>query len=193
VQLVEEFDAILELVGYSTIIDSLKIVDRGGRVCLAGFLGGLASIPDSNTVLQMASGVHFSFFGSFAFGSPEFPLSDVPLQEVVQIATSGELDAKPWRVFRFEGIEALDFLAWNAAKARGGAVIFDYLDSALDGQVDLRERIRALQKLQYVVMHLIVVHTTFETAVKAGPSHHVEILPPFLQPFYWEHSKSTLC
>jgi NADPH:quinone reductase-like Zn-dependent oxidoreductase len=75
VQLVEEFDAILELVGYSTIIDSLKIVDRGGRVGLAGFLGGLASIPDSNTVLQMASGVYFSFFGSFAFGSPEFPLS----------------------------------------------------------------------------------------------------------------------
>ncbi|KAF3394605.1 hypothetical protein F1880_005584 [Penicillium rolfsii] len=63
---------------------------------------------------------------------------------------------------------ALDFLAWNAAKARGGAFMFDYLDSTLDGQVDLRERIGALQKLQYVVMHLIVVHTTFKTAVKTG-------------------------
>jgi NADPH:quinone reductase-like Zn-dependent oxidoreductase len=97
VQLVEEFDAILELVGYSTIIDSLKIVDRGGRVCLVGFLGGLASIPDSNTLLQMASGVHFSFLGSFAFGSPEFPLSDVPLKKL-----SRWLQVENWMLSRGE-------------------------------------------------------------------------------------------
>src|SRR5204863_5117216 len=44
----EKFDAILDLVGNSTILDSLKMARRGGRVCLAGFLGGLAPIADFN-------------------------------------------------------------------------------------------------------------------------------------------------
>jgi NADPH:quinone reductase len=29
----------------------------------------------------MASGVYLTFFGSFVFGTPGFPLSDVPLQQ----------------------------------------------------------------------------------------------------------------
>ena len=33
-----------------------------------------------NPLLQMSSGVHFSLFGSFVFGMPGFPLSDVPSQ-----------------------------------------------------------------------------------------------------------------
>jgi NADPH:quinone reductase-like Zn-dependent oxidoreductase len=118
-RLPEKFDAILELVGNSTILDSLKVVRRGGRVCLAGFLGGLAPIPDFNPLLQMASGVHFSFFGSFAFGAPEFPLSDVPLQDVVEMAASGELNVKPWKVFKFEDIgEAHRLMENNEAQGK---------------------------------------------------------------------------
>lgn len=76
----DKFDAILELVGNSTVVDSIKMARRGGRVCLAGFLGGLAPIPDFNPLLQMASGVH-SPFESFVFEAPEFPLSGVPNPE----------------------------------------------------------------------------------------------------------------
>ncbi len=36
-------DAVLDLVGNTTILDSLAMVRRGGRVCEAGFLGGLES------------------------------------------------------------------------------------------------------------------------------------------------------
>jgi NADPH:quinone reductase len=97
-------DAVLELVGNSTILNSLAMVRRGGRVCLAGFLGGLEPIPSFSPLLQMPSGVHFSFFGSFMFGSPEFPLSDVPLQTIVDRATTGAYQAKPAAVFRFEEI-----------------------------------------------------------------------------------------
>jgi NADPH:quinone reductase-like Zn-dependent oxidoreductase len=117
-----KFDAILELVGNSTIVDSLKMVHRGGRVCLAGFLGGLAPIPEFNPLLQMASGVHFSFFGSFAFGTPEFPLSDVPLQDVVKMAASGELNAKPWKVFKFGDIHEAHRLMENS-DAQGKMVV----------------------------------------------------------------------
>lgn len=101
----DKFDAILELIGNSTVVDSLKIARRGGRVCLAGFLGGLAPIPDFNPLLQMASGVHFSFFGSFVFGTPEFPLSDVPLREIVAMVARKQFNADPWKVFRFEEIQ----------------------------------------------------------------------------------------
>ena len=92
-------DAVLDLIGNSTILDSMAMVRRGGRVCLAGFLGGLAPIASFNPLLQMPSGVHFSFFGSFMFGTPEFPVSDVPFQEIVDRVAAGKYQAKPARVF----------------------------------------------------------------------------------------------
>jgi NADPH:quinone reductase len=52
-----QLDAVLDLVGNSTILDSLAMLRRGGRACLAGWLGGLDPIHDFNPLLQMASGV----------------------------------------------------------------------------------------------------------------------------------------
>lgn len=96
-------DAVLELVGNSTLLDSFAMVRRGGRVCLAGFLGGLAPLASFNPLLQMPSGVQFSFFGSFMFGTREFPLAEVPMQTVDR-AAAGSYKAKPSRIFRFEEI-----------------------------------------------------------------------------------------
>jgi NADPH2:quinone reductase len=98
-------DAVLELVGNSTILDSLTMVRRHGRVCLAGWLGGLAPIASFNPLLQMASGVHFSLFGSFMFGTPGFSLSDVSLQTIVDRVATGSYKAKPAKVFRFDDIQ----------------------------------------------------------------------------------------
>jgi NADPH:quinone reductase len=100
----KRLDAVLDLVGNSTILDSLAMLRRGGRACLAGWLGGLAPIADFNPLAQMASGVYLTFFGSFVFGTPGFPLSDVPLQEIARDVAAGRLKAKPSRVFRFEEI-----------------------------------------------------------------------------------------
>ena len=100
----KRIDAVLDLVGNSTILDSLAMLRRGGRACLAGFLGGLAPVPDFNPLLQMSSGVHFSFFSSFVFGKPGFPLSDVPLRTIADQVAAGRYRAKPARVFRFEDI-----------------------------------------------------------------------------------------
>src|SRR6202012_1230173 len=55
-------DAVLELVGNSTVVGSLTMVRRHGRLCLAGFLGGVDPIPRFMPRLQLPSGVHFSFF-----------------------------------------------------------------------------------------------------------------------------------
>jgi len=98
-------DAVLELVGNSTLLDSLKMLRRGGRLCEAGWLGGLAPIAEFNPLMQMPSGVQLSLFGSFVFGTPEFPLTEVPLQTIVDRVAQGTYKAKPARVFRFEEIQ----------------------------------------------------------------------------------------
>jgi NADPH:quinone reductase len=100
----KQIDAVLDLVGNSVVLDSLAMLRRGGRSCLAGWLGGLDPIPDFNPLLQMASGVYLTFFGSFVFGTPGFPLSDVPLQQIAADAAAGRLDVKPVRIFRFDEI-----------------------------------------------------------------------------------------
>ena len=100
----KKIDAVLDLVGNSVVLDSLAMLRRGGRSCLAGWLGGLDAIPDFNPLLQMASGVYLTFFGSFVFGTPGFPLSDVPLQKIAEDAAAGRIDVKPARIFRFDEI-----------------------------------------------------------------------------------------
>jgi NADPH:quinone reductase len=99
-----EIDAVLDLVGNSTILDSLDMLRRGGTACLAGWLGGLAPIPDFNPLLRMPSGVNWNFLGSFVFGNPGFPLSDVPLADIARQVADGTLDAKPSHVFSFDQI-----------------------------------------------------------------------------------------
>ncbi|WP_342052558.1 MULTISPECIES: zinc-binding dehydrogenase [unclassified Cupriavidus] len=114
-----QIDAVLDLVGNSVVLDSLRIVRRGGKVCLAGWLGGLDPIPDFNPLLQMASGVYLTFFGSFVFGSPQFPVSDVPLQAIAADVAAGRYQAKPSRIFRFDEVrEAHRVMEANEAKGK---------------------------------------------------------------------------
>src|SRR5580658_9196354 len=101
----KKIDAVLDLVGNTVVLDSLAMLRRGGRSCLAGWLGGLEPIHDFNPLLQMASGVYLTFFGSFVFGTPAFPLSDVPLSQIAADAAAGRLDVKPARTFRFGEIQ----------------------------------------------------------------------------------------
>jgi NADPH:quinone reductase len=115
-------DAVLDLVGNSTILESLGLVRRGGRVCLAGFLGGLAPLPAFNPLAQLPSGAHLSFFGSFMFGAPSFPLSDVPLQAIADRAREGAYRAKPARTFRFDEIREAHRLM-DASRANGKLVV----------------------------------------------------------------------
>jgi len=110
---------VLDLVGNSVMLDSLVMLRRGGRSCLAGWLGGLDPIRDFNPLLQMASGVYLTFFASFVFGTPGFPLSDVPLQQIAADAAAGRLDVKPTRTFRFEEIrEAHRVVEANEAEGK---------------------------------------------------------------------------
>jgi NADPH:quinone reductase-like Zn-dependent oxidoreductase len=97
-------DRVLDLVGNSVLRDSLQAVRVKGRVCQAGFLGGLGPVADFLPAFDMPSGVQFSFFGSFEVGNPSYPISAIPFQEIVAKAEAGVYQAKPARVFTFDEI-----------------------------------------------------------------------------------------
>ena len=115
----KKVDVVLDLVGNSTLLDSIAIPHRHGRICMAGWLGGLEPVKDFNPLLQMASGIHFSLFGSFVFGTPEFPVSEVPLQQIVDRVAKGIYKAKPAAVFSFDEIrEAQRMMESNQANGK---------------------------------------------------------------------------
>jgi NADPH:quinone reductase-like Zn-dependent oxidoreductase len=118
----KQIDAVLDLVGNSTILDSLDMLRRGGTACLAGWLGGLEPIGDFNPLARMASGVYWSFFGSFVFGNPGFPLSDVPLEGIAAEVATGRLEAAPSRVFSFDEIHEAH-RTMEAGEASGKMVV----------------------------------------------------------------------
>jgi len=120
----KQIDTVLDLVGNTTFLDSLRILRRGGRMCLAGWLGGLDPVNDFNPLLQMPSGVYFTFFGSFVFGTPQFPVSDIPMQEIVDKAAKGIFKAKPAKVFRFDRIrDAQEAMESNQANGKMVVVV----------------------------------------------------------------------
>jgi NADPH2:quinone reductase len=99
-------DAVLDIVGNTTVLDSLAMLRRGGEACLVGFLGGGGPLS-LEPVFQMPSGVRFSVFASaIVTGNAEFPLSEIPFQDIVDRVASGAYRAKPAKVFRFEDIQA---------------------------------------------------------------------------------------
>jgi len=124
-RLEDKFDACLDLIGNSALLDSVKLVRRGGRLCMAGWLGGLAPVQDFNPLLQMEGGVHFSIFRSPDFGIPAFPVSDVPLHDIVQLAVDGKIDAKPSKTFSFDQIREAHRVM-EAGQANGKMVVLGY-------------------------------------------------------------------
>jgi NADPH:quinone reductase len=115
-------DAVLDIVGNTTVLDSLAMLRRGGEACLVGFLGGGGPLS-LEPVFQMPSGVRFSVFASaIVTGNAEFPLSEIPFQDIVDRVASGAYRAKPAKVFRFEDIQAAHRLM-ESNEAAGKIVI----------------------------------------------------------------------
>jgi NADPH:quinone reductase len=116
-------DAVLDLVGNGVLRDSLQSARAKGRVCQVGFLGGLEPVADFNPLTDLPSGVQLSTFASaFVLGDQQFPVTDVPLQEIVEKTRQGVYAAKPAHVFAFDQIvEAHQLL--DAGNAGGKLVV----------------------------------------------------------------------
>jgi NADPH2:quinone reductase len=115
----EGVDALLDLVGNTVLRDSLRAVRKGGQVCQAGFLGGGEPVHEFNPIFDIPSGVSLSFFGSFVLGMSDFPVSAIPMQEIVKKVEEGVYQAKPARVFTFEDLpEAHRLMESNQANGK---------------------------------------------------------------------------
>jgi NADPH:quinone reductase len=116
-------DAVLDLVGNSVLRDSLLSVRPKGRVALIGFLGGLEPVADFNPLFDLPSGVQLSTFASaFALGDEYFPITDVPLQQLIEKVERGAFKANPARVFAFDEIAEAHRLM-DAGEAGGKLVV----------------------------------------------------------------------
>jgi NADPH:quinone reductase-like Zn-dependent oxidoreductase len=95
-------DYVLDLVGASTAVDSLRLVRRGGTVCVAGSLSGWV-IPDFEPVAMIASGTKLTAFHSNDIkGSAGAAL----LQQVIREVEAGVYRPNIDRVFGLADIVA---------------------------------------------------------------------------------------
>ncbi|MCJ1399205.1 hypothetical protein MMC11_002407 [Xylographa trunciseda] len=91
------FDKVLELVGTSTLTDSLKTVKKGGIVCMAGIVGGTWVLEKFEPFI-IPSGVYLTTYASSVEAFME-----TPLDEIARLVKSGALRI-PIKTFRFEEI-----------------------------------------------------------------------------------------
>ncbi|HED35712.1 MAG TPA: alcohol dehydrogenase [Gammaproteobacteria bacterium] len=111
----EGVNSVLEIVGNSTLLDSMKMPGKGGVVCYAGLLGGSEPIS-FNPLNDMPPSVSLNFFASFMLGTPEFPLKNIPMQQIIKSAEQGHYKIKPAKVIHFNDIaQAHDLMERNVA------------------------------------------------------------------------------
>jgi NADPH:quinone reductase-like Zn-dependent oxidoreductase len=102
---VEGIDAVLDIVGNTTVLDSLAALRRGGTVCEVGFLGAGGPLT-LEPVFQIPSDRHFTTFASaLVSGGAEFPLAEIPFQAIFDRVAAGKYKAQPARVFKFHEIQ----------------------------------------------------------------------------------------
>ncbi len=111
-------DGVLDLIGNSTLLDSLRMARKGGRVCVAGFLGSGEPIA-FDWLANMPFGVDLNAFASLLFGTKDFPHSDIPMQQVVDRVADGTYKTRPVTIFPFEQIpDAHRLMEANSANGK---------------------------------------------------------------------------
>jgi NADPH:quinone reductase-like Zn-dependent oxidoreductase len=95
-------DRVLDLVGASTAVDSLRLVRRGGRVCVAGSLSGWL-IPDFEPIAMIPSGTTLTAFHSDTITGGA---GAAVLQRIVNQVEAGVYRPNVDRVFGLDDIAA---------------------------------------------------------------------------------------
>ena len=80
------FDRVLELVGTTTLLDSLQAARRGGIVCMTGILGGEWVLSEFRPMDDVPTGVKFT-----SYAGESSNLTPAQLQGYVSLVETGEL------------------------------------------------------------------------------------------------------
>ena len=95
-------DYVLDLVGASTAVDSLRLVRRGGTVCMAGSLSGWV-LPDFEPIAMIPSGTRLTAFHSDTLKGSA---GTTALQRVVREVEAGLYRPNVDRIFGLDDIVA---------------------------------------------------------------------------------------
>ena len=93
-------DYVLDLVGTSSVVDSLRLVRPGGTVCVSGSLSGWL-LPDFEPIAMIPPGTRLT-----AFGSDSVKGSTAALQRIVREVEAGAYQPNVDRVFALDDIVA---------------------------------------------------------------------------------------
>jgi Zinc-binding dehydrogenase len=111
-----EEDKVLELIGATTLLDSLRCAKQGGIVCMTGMVGNKWSFDDFSPMDAIPTAVCLTTYD----GGPEEFVS-TPLEELAQQIAAGRLHAQIGKVFRLDEIvEAHRCMEENKA---GGKIV----------------------------------------------------------------------
>lgn len=109
-------DKVLELVGATTLEDSLRCAKPGGIVCMTGMVGDRWSLPDFSPMDVIPSAVCLTIYDG---GVTDFMRT--PLQELVDQVAAGGLRVQVGRTFKLDDIaEAHRAMEENSA---GGKIV----------------------------------------------------------------------
>lgn len=110
------YDRVLELVGTTTLLDSLRCVGRGGIVCMTGMLGGSWVLDRFHPMGDVPTAVKLTSYSGEAAD-----LTPAQLQNYVDLVETGKLAVRTGPVFRFENlIQAHTLMDENRA---GGKIV----------------------------------------------------------------------
>lgn len=117
----EPYDRVLELIGTTSLLDSMRCVGRGGIVCMTGILGGEWALKDFHPMGDIPTAVKLtSYSGEASDLSPE------QLQQYLKLVESGALDVKIGPVLEFdELVKAHELMDANQA---GGKIVIRGVD-----------------------------------------------------------------
>jgi NADPH2:quinone reductase len=113
----QPYDRVLELIGATTLLDSLRCVGRGGIVCMTGILGGKWVLNDFHPMGDIPTAVKLTSYSGEAAD-----LTSGQLQDYINLVDKGELEVKTGPIFDFEELVAAHRLM-DANQAGGKIVI----------------------------------------------------------------------
>ena len=107
-------DRVLELVGTTTLLDSLQATRRGGIVCMTGILGGQWTLSEFQPMGDVPTGVKLTSYSGDASD-----ISAEQLQRYVSLVETGELSLKTGPRFEFDRLqEAHELMDSNRANGK---------------------------------------------------------------------------
>ncbi|WP_223615362.1 zinc-binding dehydrogenase [Phyllobacterium calauticae] len=97
-------DSALEVVGASTLRDTIKTLKPFGAVSMIGLLGGAPVLNEFHLMQDLPAAIRLNFFQSGLLGTPAMPLSESPLRWVAEEVAAGRIPSLRSETFNFDDI-----------------------------------------------------------------------------------------